>query len=121
MTTPHGHETKDARIRPILVTIVALAAGAALVSLIVFGVYRWFEMGVPQAPANPMATSQEPPRPRVEEHPQIELHDLRREEEQRLSTYGWTDKSHTGVHIPIDRAMELQLERGYPVRKAAKQ
>ena len=31
-----------------------------------------------------------------------------------LSTYGWTDKKAGVVRIPIDRAMELQLERGLP-------
>jgi len=34
-----------------------------------------------------------------------------------LSTYGWTDKNAGVVRIPIDRAMELQLERGFPTRK----
>ena len=120
MTNPHGHETKDAKIRPILLSIAGLAVGAAFVALIVYGMFRLLEKRVPPAEPTPMATHQLPPQPRVEEHPTIELHDLRHEEDRRLSTYGWTDKTHTAVHIPIDRVVELQLQRGFPTRKAAK-
>ena len=33
-----------------------------------------------------------------------------------LTTYGWVDKNAGTVRIPIDRAKELLLERGLPVR-----
>jgi len=61
---------------------------------------------------------QVPPVPRVEEHPQLELQQLRTQEDQTLSTYGWVDKKEGIVRIPIERAMELQLQRGFPVRAA---
>ncbi len=69
--------------------------------------------------ANPMAAeeSQIPPAPRIEEHPAIEIQQLHSQENDILSTYGWTDKKAGVVRIPIDRAMELQLERGFPTRK----
>jgi hypothetical protein len=35
---------------------------------------------------------------------------------QILNTYGWVDRSHEIVHIPIDRAMNLILQRGLPTR-----
>lgn len=36
-----------------------------------------------------------------------------------LNTYGWVDKQNGIVRLPIDRAMELLLQRGLPVRSAA--
>lgn len=34
----------------------------------------------------------------------------------KLNSYGWIDRSNGIVHIPIDRAMELILQRGLPAR-----
>lgn len=42
---------------------------------------------------------------------------LRLREERILSTYGWTDETAGTVRIPIDRAVELLLKRGLPVRR----
>jgi hypothetical protein len=61
--------------------------------------------------------SQIPPEPRIEEHPAIEIQELHAQEDQTLSTYGWMDKNKGVVRIPIERAMELQLQRGFPTRK----
>lgn len=36
---------------------------------------------------------------------------------ERLSTYGWVDRSAGSVHIPIERAIELTAQRGLPVRQ----
>ena len=58
-----------------------------------------------------------PPAPRIEEHPAIELEESARAGRQILSTYGWTDKNAGIVRIPIDRAIELQLQRGFPSAK----
>jgi hypothetical protein len=33
-----------------------------------------------------------------------------------LNTYGWIDRQNGIVRLPIDRAMELLLERGLPTR-----
>jgi hypothetical protein len=41
---------------------------------------------------------------------------LRATEEAALTTYGWVEKDKGIVHIPIDRAMELLLQRGLPAR-----
>jgi hypothetical protein len=35
---------------------------------------------------------------------------------QRLNSYGWVDRSRGIVHIPIDQAMKLILQRGLPAR-----
>jgi hypothetical protein len=117
-----GHETHDAPVGPIVLTGAGLAFIVAMVGLIIYGILTY--LGTHPATsvrANPMAAedSQIPPAPRIEEHPAIEIQQLHAQEDHILSTYGWTDKKAGVVRIPIDRAMELQLERGFPTRKEA--
>jgi len=121
--TQTGHETADASVRGIIYTGIGLAAMCVLAGLLVYGIFQYLAAHpVTTAPSNPMAETgrqQFPPTPRIEEHPAIELKDLHAQEDLILSTYGWTDKKAGVVRIPIDRAMELELERGFPARKEA--
>ena len=116
-----GHETEDASVPGIVYAGVGLAVGSLIVALIVYGVFQYLaNQPLTTAPPNPLAETDQqriPPAPRIEEHPAIELKDLHAEEDQILNTYGWTDKSAGIVRIPLERAMELQLERGFPTRK----
>jgi hypothetical protein len=116
-----GHETEDASVPGIVYAGVGLAVGSLIVALIVYGVFQYLaNQPLTTAPPNPLAETDQqriPPPPRIEEHPAIELKDLHAEEDQILKTYGWTDKSAGIVRIPVERAMELQLERGFPTRK----
>ena len=86
------------------------------------GVFRFFS-GHPVASAAairwPPKRPQFPPAPRIEIAPAIEYQQLRAQEDQILSTYGWVDRKAGIVRIPIDRAIDLQLQRGFPVRKEA--
>ncbi len=44
------------------------------------------------------------------------LRQLRATEDAALNTYGWVDRQAGKVHIPIERAMQLLLQRGLPIR-----
>jgi hypothetical protein len=44
----------------------------------------------------------------------VDLANLRAAEEANLDSYGWIDQNSGTVRIPIDRAMQLLLERGLP-------
>lgn len=116
-----GHETSDASVHGIVYAALGLAIGTVLSGLIVYGIFQYLaNHPVTTAPLNPMAETdrqQFPPAPRVEDHPTVEVKDLHLQEDRILSTYGWTDKKTGVVRIPIDRAMELQLQRGFPTRK----
>lgn len=115
-----GHETRDADVRPIVFTGLGLALVVAMVALLSYGVLTYLGAHRPAATRdNPMSVEdpQIPPNPRIEEHPAIEIQQLHAEEDRILSSYGWVDKKAGVVRVPIDRAMELQLERGFPTRK----
>lgn len=119
-----GHETRDARIPPIVATAAGLAVGAALVIFLVYGIFQYLA-GHPVTTAlpNPMATADQqfPPQPRIEEHPATEFQQLRQQEDSVLTTYGWADKKAGIVRIPVDRAIDLALERKFALPKAKKE
>jgi len=59
------------------------------------------------------------PQPRLEEDEIHQLRQFRDGEEEKLATYGWVDQSAGTVHIPIERAMQLIVERGLPTQVKA--
>jgi hypothetical protein len=56
------------------------------------------------------------PSPKLEEDERGQLNGIRVEEEKTLYSYGWVDEKAGTVHIPIERAMDLLVQRGLPVR-----
>ncbi len=63
--------------------------------------------------ANPLAKYGRtvPPIPRLQVNPDRDIATYRAAQEARLRGYGWVDRSEGVVHIPVDRAMELLVER----------
>ena len=58
------------------------------------------------------------PQPRLLVNEPLNLKTFREHEHDVLTTYGWADRSAGKVRIPIDRAKDLLIERGLPVRGA---
>lgn len=56
------------------------------------------------------------PEPRLEEDERAELNGVRGPEEEQLNSYGWVNEKTGTVHIPIERAMQLIVQRGLPTR-----
>lgn len=59
------------------------------------------------------------PGPQLETDERTELNNVRLREENILSTYDYVDKNAGTVRIPIDRAMDLLVKQGLPVRPQA--
>jgi hypothetical protein len=118
-----GHEETDAPIRPVVLIGGVIALTAAMAFAICIGVFRYFSQRPVEAPPNPMAVEAPvyPPSPRIEEHPALEYQQMLVQEDQTLSTYGWVDRKAGTVRVPIDRAMDLLLQRGFSVRKEVPQ
>jgi hypothetical protein len=62
-----------------------------------------------------------PPSPRIQPDPRVDLRNYAESQEKLLNTYGWIDRQNGIVRLPIDRAMELLLERGLPTRSGSGQ
>jgi hypothetical protein len=56
------------------------------------------------------------PEPRLQELPAQDLAEFNARQQAALHSYGWVEPAAGVVRIPIERAMELTLERGLPVR-----
>jgi hypothetical protein len=56
----------------------------------------------------------EPPAPRLQIHPRTDLDRLRSYEREQLESFGWADRPRGLAHIPIDRAMQILVDRGLP-------
>lgn len=116
-----GYETEDADIREVIFTGLGLAVGTIVVCLAVIGLFRVLRtVETNPQPVTEIHTQPAfPPGPRLQEHPWLELRELRKNEDQLLTTYGWVNKDTGTVRIPVDRAMELVVQRGLPVRDAS--
>lgn len=97
---------------------------AMLISVgIVYGTFWFFEGQEKNASAAaqryPLAVgvTRPAPTPALQKQPFKDIYLLREEEAKRLGSYGWVDKAGGVARIPIDRAMNVMLQRGFPVRE----
>ena len=114
-----SHERRDLRVRNIVLFAIALTAILVGTNFLLEGVFSRLQARVDRAdrPRSPLREERVlPPEPRLEDNPTAALDALRREEERRLSTYGWIDRSRRIVRIPIDRAIDQLLRHGLPAR-----
>lgn len=127
MSDHHGADKKAYEsyelhhIKPILLATASIVAVAALsfVAMLVM------LLGMEKAslyfaePAVPMTAYQKPyDGLMIQAVPPAELSEVQSEANKILSEYGWVDKNAQVVHLPINRAMELVLQRGFPVRSS---
>ena len=89
---------------------------------IVYGTFLFFEGQSKSADViaqkYPLAVGQakNPPAPNLQNQPFKDVYSLRHAETEKLTTYGWVDQDGGIARIPIDRAMEVMLQRGFPAR-----
>jgi hypothetical protein len=129
MTSHDGYEHEDLSSKGPFYFMAGLALLGLAIYLIVFGMYRFLDSyeRANQPPLSPMATpeadtravthedTQTFPQPRLEENERTDLRQFTEDQDQKLATYDWVDKNKGTVRIPIDRAMELIVQRGLPV------
>ena len=76
-----------------------------------------------QAPAayvaEPDPGALEPPGPRLQVTPELELAAFRAQEDAILGSYAWVEKDRDVARIPIDEAMRIVAERGLPTFPAS--
>jgi hypothetical protein len=119
----HAHPAR--RVEPDRIDLrgyYATMIATALVVLASIGVVLVFfyvlERSRPQPTVAPMRAERAIPEPHLQVDPPGELQSLRAAERARLSSYGWADQQRGIVHVPIERAMDMLLQRGLPVRDA---
>jgi hypothetical protein len=142
-----GYERTDIGVALVVYFLIGLAVAIGVTYFIVDGVYHFLDkrFNATQTAVSPLVTNAPAdtrrlppeyttdskgrdyekyleknfPQPQLETDEQTELNKIRLREEDTLSTYDYVDKSAGTVRIPIDRAMELIVQRGLPVRSQA--
>ncbi len=117
-----GHETRDLPPRAILLALagifVLIAATGGGVALLLRTLDR---RAVPQVGAVPFPAEAEATGvPRLQVDQAAERMSIEAGATQKLESYGWTDRSAGLARIPIDRAMAILAERGWPDPAQAK-
>jgi hypothetical protein len=133
---PEGHgsfEHEDLSPRSILYFLLILGGATLVCIFLLRGVYKFLDNRehALQSPVSPLVTKVPEdtrnvapgypqttfPDPRLEEDERGQLNGIRMAEEKTLYSYGWVNEQEGTLHIPIDRAMELLVQRGLPVRQ----
>jgi hypothetical protein len=119
---PHVHyEPGDVNA----VSLTKFGIGMAFLIIVflfsVAGLFRYFAKRATEAqpPVPPMGAMLQklPPGPRLEAHPSLDMKEMREAEDSKLNQYAWIDPDKGIVQIPVDRAMDLILQKGLlPVR-----
>jgi hypothetical protein len=127
-----GFERQDLQPSSILYFLLALGVATLLCIIGLRGLYAYLDNHEkPLQPAvNPLVTNVPAdtrhiapgypqsafPSPRLEKIEGDELDGDLIKEEKTLYSYGWVDEKAGTVRIPIERAMDLLVQRGLPVR-----
>jgi hypothetical protein len=135
-----GHEASALRIGPVVWFVIGLSVATVIIFLLMMGLFNAFQNRAQSTEdrTSPLASERQklPPEPRLqlapttaeqlekklppnikEDHPLQEIKRIRAEEDARLNSYGWIDEKGGVVHIPIEEAKKLLLEKGLATRK----
>ena len=129
----HGsYERQDLKVSGILYFLLGLVVVTLLCILALRALFAFLEHREKalQPPVSPLVTNVPTdsrrvapgypqsafPNPKLEEDERGQLNEIRMNEEKTLYSYGWIDEKAGTVHIPIERAMDLLVQRGLPVR-----
>ena len=118
-STQKGYETKDIPFWP----WVWFAAGFIVSLIVIYLICLLFANGlvrpgtiIGRTEHGRDATLDRFPHPQLQTNDPRDLNDYLQAKNQELTTYGWVDRKNGVTHIPIDRAMDLFLSQGAPVR-----
>lgn len=128
------YERQDLAPKSVLTFFVGLAVVCLLVVFLLRGMFSYLDTyeSRHQPPQDPLVQQRTAdtrsvtpsdiatfPQPRLESNERFEINDFRMQEEKILNSYGWVDQQTGVVRIPIDRAMQLLVQRGLPTRPLA--
>jgi hypothetical protein len=118
-----GHETTDAEIGPLVRFAVFLTATVLVCAVLSIGLYKYLDQReqAEKAGRYPLAAGTVrplPPPPRLQTYPFDDIQAFRKEEAKILDHYAWVDQNAGVVRIPIERAIDVLVEKGLPYRGA---
>ncbi len=116
------HERRDANAKWIFGIVAFLLVSGLSIHFILAGMLKSLNRTAPPTdlwrPSQPPAKDalKAAPFPVLQVSATADLKSFRAREEETLQNYGWVDRRAGVVRVPIERAMELVLQQGLPVR-----
>jgi hypothetical protein len=135
----HGHadtefEHEDLGSRGVYAFMIGLAVSGMVIYFIIVGMYRFLDNyeRSQMATASPLVTTKgtisrvvtqadmerdfkDNGAPLLETNERGQLRDFLMNQENQLNSYGWVDEKAGVAHIPIERAMDVLIQRGVHV------
>lgn len=118
-----GYERSDISFKGALVLTIGTLVATLAAMLLMRPLFDHFvkrEMRSQPARVTLVATDPGalPPEPRLQANPVGDLHEARERERRSLHEYAWVDRPAGRVRIPIERAIDLVVEREARARSA---
>ncbi len=112
------YEKRDVNTRTIMIFVGVLFVVLVVTFVSMRGLFGYFSETQNLGPgASPFDNSRVlPPAPRLQVDPAVDLDQVRQSQNELLNSYGWADKPTGKVRVPIDRAMDMLIDRKLPVR-----
>jgi hypothetical protein len=118
-----GYEKRDANAKGIFLCVLGLFVVLVFADFVVHWIIKGFRNSPPASDyftgsvRAQQAQAANAPYPRLQISPSIDLKDFREREIAQLNTYGWVNQTAGVVRVPIERAIELVLQKGLPTRQ----
>ena len=101
--------------------LLSVLALGVIALLIVLGLFSWFGGATARPPATALERAElQPQGPRLESNPLKDRLALEAKARDRIESYGWVDRQKGIARAPIERAMAIEVQKGWPDAEAAK-
>lgn len=136
------HEKSDVNVRALLISVALFVVVGFITHFVVLFMFRYFvkeardKTGPPLTAVSRAADAGVPREPRLQPFPrtdasgavvapnrntpETDMADMRANEDRVLKNYGWIDAQKGVVHIPIEQAKKLALQRGLAAKPPAR-
>jgi hypothetical protein len=112
------YDPRQPDLRVVLAFLAALGLATGLVLLVLWGMFSYFRnVSARRGPLpSPQVYGSAPniPAPKLQPDPVADYHVYQLSDHEILNSYGWVDQNAGLTRIPIDRAMDLLVQRGLP-------
>lgn len=113
-----GYEVQDVKGKLVFWSLAVLTVITVICVFVAAWMFNVLDQKFPttarQVPSVAGADRVLPPEPRLQALPPLDLEKYEADQHAATSTYGWVDKSAQRLHIPVDLAIELTVQRGLP-------
>jgi hypothetical protein len=118
-TAAHVHEGSDVSIKSLGIFLAALTITMIVTGALMMGLFDVFLKEAEEADVSPSPLAEAgepapPPGPLLQVAERLDLRLHRESQEKLIQEPAWIDRDRGVVRIPIERAIELTAERGFP-------